>query len=186
MSKTSGGLRNDNPKVQKAKKVKEAGKSEYTAQDKMVLSVYQGAGYGLINNALRAGEETSATKLMDVAIAKNKIKNDLMVYRGIKDLESVLGGKIDPSKLVGTTITEKSYMSVSTSKSVANSFTDGSKKASAVFKIKVPKGTNFADMDSSTGIKAKEKEYLLKRGLSYKITKVKLVNGRYEIEATIK
>jgi hypothetical protein len=72
MSKTSGALRKDNIKNNaQAKK-----SAEYTAQDKMVLSYYQGAGYGLINNALRAGETSSATKLMDAAIAKNKLAQE--------------------------------------------------------------------------------------------------------------
>lgn len=183
MSKTSGALRKDNIKNNaQAKK-----SAEYTAQDKMVLSYYQGAGYGLINNALRAGETSSATKLMDAAIAKNKLAQETVSYRGVTDIEKVLGIKItDPKKLIGKSIEEKSYMSVSSSKKVAQSFAEGGSGKSAVFKLKVPKGTHYADMDNATGIKAKEKEFLLKRGASYKITSVKFVNGRYEIEATIK
>ena len=161
MSKTSGALRKDNIKNNaQAKK-----SAEYTAQDKMVLSYYQGAGYGLINNALRAGETSSATKLMDAAIAKNKLAQETVSYRGVTDIEKVLGMKItDPKKLIGKSIEEKSYMSVSSSKKVAQSFAEGGSGKSAVFKLKVPKGTHYADMDNATGIKAKEKEFLLKRG----------------------
>lgn len=181
MAKTSGSVRKGGKQSSR--------EPNYSDQDRQILGFYQGAGYGLMNDSLRSGNITSGVARLDAAVAKDVMHKGTTVYRGVTNIEQVLGMQIkDPKKLVGKTFKEKAFMSVSTSKEVATSFAKGSDGSSAVFRITVPKGVQFADLSkvASTGIDAKEKEYLLRRGLSIKITDVRIKQGRYYITATIK
>lgn len=150
------------------------------------LRDYQTASYHQINGFLRgtkvdrydeeynsALEVERAVQELDSALAKSTINEDMVLYRGITgELGKQLANGEDALQ-VGTIITDKGFISTSTNKNSAMSFgVDG-----VLAKISVSagsRGLELADLPkvNNREIHSAEKEVLLPRGSSFRVTKV--------------
>lgn len=134
--------------------------------EKNAISSYQGSGYSSINHKLRANEGGSPEiSALDAALRRAYIPKALDVVRGVSMSPDEIAGK--GFNLVGHVFTDKGFMSTSTSKTVANKFKNGS-GASTVLHLSLPAGTRAMLMPQFNW----EKEVLLPRNSTFKITKV--------------
>jgi hypothetical protein len=120
---------------------------------------------------------THAIKHLDTAIQRATLKEDVMVFRGLKASKTML------ADLLGKGITDKGFMSTSTSVSVAGDFTPEG-DAGVVLAIRLPKGTSAAAMS------AMECEMLLPRGTTIVPTKIEKLEDedsppRYIVHAEV-
>lgn len=105
-------------------------------------------------------------KQMDAAINKFRLKEDMTLYRGIKP--GVYAQKIKAAK-VGETIPGQGYNSASASLHVSNSFGSGG----VVMKIDAKAGqAGFPMGVSGSKTHSSEGEYLLPRGLKFKVKSI--------------
>lgn len=161
-----------------------------TADEKEVINYYTGFGANKINTALTTGKGMEALKdkidILDKALAKGVINEDIIVYR--KTIPEYMGifpksDKIsykDVERLIGLKIINKGFTSTS-----LNPFDYPGRNI--FMKIKVPKGYNGA-MYIKNIAKAKYKyqeEVLFTKGLSYKVTGVKMENNIYYLDAEV-
>lgn len=106
----------------------------FTEEEKDHLDTYASIKYKEINSQMREGKVSKENqKIIDSILSsmnKNKLKEDVIVYRGV-------GGHYDKSN-------KNSFTSTSTDKEVAKNFARG--ENSEVREIKVPKGTPVAYM----------------------------------------
>lgn len=124
-----------------------------TPQDLDALNRYAGNGDKEVNSSLLGGYESSLAMELDGVIAKNKLDQGLICWRGegydaqLEQLE------------VGDSIKRPQFTSTSINKSVARSARD----SLTLLKIMVPQGTKVAVPSM------KESEILLPRGLEFRI-----------------
>ncbi|MGL4177893.1 MAG: ADP-ribosyltransferase [Dermatophilaceae bacterium] len=144
----------------------------------------EGLTYKEINEALRGQRDKTPElqqriDLIDKSLAGHPVPEDVMITRG-----TGIGhyDEVDPRKMVGKLIDEEAYMSTSLG-GPAESF----KYREAILHLQVPKGTPAMWVDkvsAFTGANT-ERELLLGRGLSYRIDRVELVNGQWQIHGKI-
>jgi hypothetical protein len=153
---------------------------KFTNAQMDALNRYSGgedSQYNEINDALRGkgsldpSDLKSIIKPLDAAIAANSFPKDMTVYRGMEHPKMAA----DPQSYIGSTVSDKAYVSTSASRGVASDFKgdDGvlfaisvSKGSPALYIPSTGIGVGKTDTENIKG----EKEWLLPRGTSYKIT----------------
>jgi phage-related protein (TIGR01555 family) len=139
-----------------------------TTAEKTSIGVYSGAGYSSINGHLRG--KNPATALMrqnisniDNVLARSRIPEDTVVYRGIKPpfSKEILAAK------VGSTIDDPGYVSTSLKGDTSKKFAT---PEGVVLKMLLPKG-NSAYVMNGRGAShyPKEHEVLLPRGSRFRV-----------------
>ena len=148
-------------------------KKTITKAEADALREYQGAAYRTINKGLRTGtkldkDDKQTIKHLDKAMSKNKLSQNMVLYRGLKQNEV---DKLMKTK-VGSKITDKGYSSTSTKKEIASAFARGEYPGTiknVIAKYSVAKGTPAIHVPSTnkavgrTSMKDAEKEVLLNR-----------------------
>lgn len=145
---------------------------------------YTGTEYQQINGFLRDGQfDTEAVRRqvehLDKALAGKPLHEDVVVARGT-NLGHYLReiGSDDPSKMVGRDFTDKAYMSTSLGDPV---FTH----KEAILHLHVPKETPGLWVEKLSHAEVGERELLLGRGNTYRITKAYQSNGQWHIYGEI-
>lgn len=160
-----------------------SGIASLSVEEKKVIEGYKQFGYA-INETIRKRpgmriDESAISYATDLKAILNKAKlaKELQVYRGVGTQALVPNKNLrnlvirDPSRIIGTEISDSAFMSTSASKDVARRFipTDrGTYGDTVLLEIRVPKGYNaleFGDFSLN-----KEEEVLLKHGSKLKIT----------------
>lgn len=148
------------------------------------LGSYVGGGYTATNKQLRDGELKPAiatrVRRMDSALAKASAPEDVVAFRGIRDLRAVTGvGPKDAESLVGATIRDKGYLSMSLDRSTASSGFFRNRDDGAVLVVSIPKGAKVAgadpivkQKDPAVNLKHYEHEMLAARGHGLQVTQV--------------
>lgn len=144
-----------------------------TSERNAILN-YSGSGYASINNKLRSskGKEVSETiKNMDKAFKKAPaLTEDLVVRRGVGSS----GGVFDKLQ-TGDVFQDHGF--VSTSAKPGGGFS----KSTSIH-IRVPKGAKGIYMDSKLSLHSSEREFLLPRGSKFRVTGVKTVGGKRQVQ----
>lgn len=155
-----------------------------TDDERFVLNSYSAGGYW-INDELRQGVDASnseTAKLMDKAISKFELEQDINVYRNSSaDLVNGYTTAEDINKnLKGKTVKDLGYMSTSTSKSVANTVdeTGTNLYGDVQYEIKVTKGRGKGAYISDVATSPGESEFLLKRGTKFKVLGARTEKGK--------
>ncbi|MET9774229.1 putative T7SS-secreted protein [Streptomyces sp. NPDC006367] len=128
------------------------------------------ATYQEMNGFLRGEAELGTPEVLDNirevdrALAGNPIPEDVMVVRGsgVGHLDFEL-----PEDLVGRTITDPGY----TSSSLGNHPVPSFEGKDAILRLRVPEGTHAAWVEKVSDFGVTERELLLGRGTSYKVTR---------------
>ena len=156
-------------------------KKQLSEDEKDVIRWYCADGYADINQYLRKYGDweyinkdlvNEAIKDMDSAISKFSLESNISVYRAIEP--SAFGGlNADFTKLIGTTYTDKAYMSTSPLLSSTAVNKD------LLMQIDVPKGKGIgAYINSISGFKDEEYEFLLARGTKCEIYEISELDGK--------
>lgn len=139
---------------------------------------------------MSAGDRKTSAGL-DSAIGKSHLAGGQTLYRGsspealginksVKNMSAA-----DLKGLIGKTITDKAYMSTSTSKKSANIFAGrGDSSGSVIFRIKTTGKRKGLSVGSNSNFGNKESEVILPKNASLKITGVRRSLGKIYVEAT--
>ena len=156
------------------------GKAQITDGEADTLRRYQGAGYQGTNPYLRgkqfppkrAAEIEADMKVLDGALAKHKVPEDMVVWRGVNG--SAFPGGLS-EKLAGTVIKEKAYLSTAVGAKVPSAFAD----KQVQMRIRVPAGTPayFMPGVAKDARMRSERELMLGRGQKMLVHSMKY-NGR--------
>ena len=148
-------------------------------REQMALYAYTEVDYREINGFLRHGtyisdENKGFIDLMDTAIAKSVLKDNIVVHRGSTGEMFGFPANYRPTvadlkQFVGRSFTDKGFVSTSAGQ---GGFLD-----SVMFDITVPKGKGRGGYLGWESAHPTEAEFVLKRGASYKITDVTMLNG---------
>ncbi|MDX3639369.1 putative T7SS-secreted protein [Streptomyces sp. MB09-02B] len=139
------------------------------------------ATYKEMNGFLRGKEEWGTPEVLrnieevDRALAGKPIPEDVMVVRGtgIRHVEFE-----DVKDLVGREITDPGY----TSSSLGNHPVPSFEGKEAILRLRVPEGTHGTWIENVSDFGVTERELLLGRGMSYKVTRAfEDENGQYQI-----
>lgn len=131
---------------------------------------YRGKAFSEINGDLRSGKMSAKTRAtveeIDKVHAESKLADDVVLHRGIGNVEAVFGPAAK-KKLTGAEWTEQAFQSTSADPAVAERFTisEDGKRAAAVIKMRVPKGTGAIQLSDERY----EAEVLLERGLKLRV-----------------
>ena len=134
------------------------------------LERYRGKDFSEINRGLRSGKpsaKTSATAAqIDRVHADSKLTEDVVVHRGIGDIDAVFGPAAK-RKLIGAEWQDDAFQSTSANADTAERFLIGEqgRRGVAVMKIRVPKGTGAIQLSDDRY----EAEMLLERGLRMRV-----------------
>lgn len=146
------------------------------------LFAYQGGNYRAINAHMRGGGGTRSTIQdadgMGPVMDASRTTQSLTVYRGIREPESAfagMGGRFTDD-MTGQTLTERSFMSTSMKRRIADDFAVGG-GGGVVMEIRLPKGTGALRLGGSRG--GGEREVLTQAKLRLKIIQDRgVVDGR--------
>jgi hypothetical protein len=143
--------------------------------------------YTAINNHLRHGKDIgkAAETLKGVDEAFDSpdavLKEDVTVYRGVRANFFEKQG-LDVNNLVGTTITDKGFMSTTIDAGITKRFLKdaghGEDLGGAVIEIRVPKGSKGIYMGQGLSQFSTEAELLMPRGTSLQFTKASAPDAR--------
>ncbi len=164
------------------------------------LAEYRGSGFQDINEILRAGdwqhsEHAPMVHAIDAVMEHSRLTHDVEVHRGVSSV-AVFGRAASSKSLVGTVFRERAYASTTADPAVAHEFIHrrGNRGSSPVIlTITVPKGTRAVQL-SDVGPPANpgsirptwhEGELLLQRGLAYRITGDRIVDGVRQLDAEV-
>lgn len=134
------------------------------------LERYRGKAFTEINGDLRSGKPSAKTKAtvaqIDRVHAESKLTEDVVVHRGIGNVEAVFGAAAK-KKLTGAEWQDNAFQSTTADPDIADRFTinEDGRRASAVMKVRVPKGTGAIQMSDGRY----EAEMLLERGLRMRV-----------------
>ncbi len=135
-------------------------KTNLSSKEKDSLKKYKGKSYEAINKYLRKTNEVlglthSSEELkemvsnIDSALKKSKLSEDVSVYRGTELPEKYSGDNVQD--LVGRSINDDAYTSVSTNPRMAGYFCRNKKtKRTAVIKMTLPKGSSALPLTKDT------------------------------------
>ncbi len=156
-----------------------------TDGNKVGLKFYSSNEYEVINGVLRRGADAvpgytqnhyNAIRQVDDALKKIRTPHDMLVYRGLGNIDLVRGLK------PGDVFHDKAFVSTTVKKDVAyNSFAGGA--GGAVFHITVPKGSRAYPLGTVSKY-PEEREILLPRGSRLQISKIEHVDGIMRVHAT--
>ena len=136
--------------------------ADITPQEAAAVGSYKGSGYIAINKSLyETGTPHPYVAQLDSAIAKHALNHDATLYRGVK------GGYASRIKglKVGDTFTNHGYSSSSSSPKISTNFAG---KQGVLLKIDAKAG----QAGYPYGFHDSEKEYVLPRGLKYKVKSI--------------
>jgi hypothetical protein len=155
--------------------------TKLTPEEFSAVKAYSREDYAVLNSRLRnepfekmPEKYQEMTKNIDSAFNKQTpLEHDLKVHRGT-NYGNVFGSK-KPEQIVGASVTDKGYISTTTSVDVAQTF--GSTRLNLV----IPKGTKVINMAETLGtVSAKqEREILLPRGTKFQVTHVTQTKGGF-------
>jgi hypothetical protein len=157
-----------------------------TKDERSALDGYSGTYYREINETLRGGSpwtDLSPAELkaeiahLDASINKGTLAAETTLYRGTSP--AALGGGIPA---VGTTLSDKGFLSTSRSSNIAEAFQNMS-TGGVMMRITAPRGTRAADVSYHTG--GHEQELLLGRSTKLKVTGVSASGGRTVVDVTV-
>lgn len=143
------------------------GPTKLTAGQKESVESYANDGFTDVNTYHRTGEiqgtlskeaVQSITRHLDKLIASGRLTEDKVLYRGV-DAQYFKGVQ------VGSTLSDKGFLSTTRDLSVTRGFGHG-----ALLEISVPKGTHALDMDHHNQMG--EQEILLRRGAKLRVTSI--------------
>lgn len=143
-------------------------------QVRRAVESYASTNYWNINNGLRQGHDPKIAQQIDQALTP--LPYDVMVYRGIRSLDEVNG---EPK--IGSEITQLGFMSTS----VDDKFDFAIARNSKIhLSLEVPAGTLALYVEDMVPWvqDGGEQELLLQRGLTWKITDVRLHKFRKAFE----
>jgi hypothetical protein len=165
-----------------------AGMDRLSTAERFAVDDYSTTHYSDMNNVARgkfvnpkyqaqidAAKERIA--LVDAAIAKGTLARPATLYRGTN--VDVLGGKLPA---VGTTFSDKGFLSTSTSRGVAQSFQSAS-GGGVVLRIAAPRGARAVDVSHVSG--GLEHEVLLPRNAKLRVTGVSASGGQTTIDVKL-
>jgi SPP1 gp7 family putative phage head morphogenesis protein len=156
--------------------------SQLPKDDLKIIDSYSQQAYSHINGYLRGGYDNPpdwvagyADKL-ETILSKSKLSEDVSLYRGgsskiFGDLTDII--KSDPTRAIGTEITDKGFMSTSKQTDVAEKFVgkpSGAGGNHIMLEIKAPKGYSGLELGKLSF--HSEDEVILKNGTKIKITGV--------------
>jgi hypothetical protein len=141
-------------------------KDSVTEDERDALDSYKGGGFEGINGALRRGGTHPNVKLIDAALERGKLKEDLFLYRGIKSAAAA-GLDVASAANVGKVAPDKGYLSFSMN--WQTSYEDFAEIGGALFRVRVPAGTPAGYLDDF-GPGFREYEILAGRGHQLRIT----------------
>jgi len=129
------------------RKVEKSLTQDFDDKEIDALDTYVSEKYKDINSYLRKGEKDNpeldkTISLIDSAISKNKLKEDIIVYRSLSGNQEL--------------VEDKAFQSTSIDPYTSNTFKT---KEGKIYKLKIPAGTNYAYIGGG------EKEMLLPRDL---------------------
>ena len=143
------------------------------------LRGYKENDYDAINKDLRSGSlserSSKSVKHLDSAIAKSSLPEDVQVFRGFSLPKDMMSKNGDYSHLIGRSLSDQAYNSVSTRPKVAKTFMNGSHDGTVMLKMTLPKGSKAASMNKGLGSDldyTDESELLLPRGTQYVVKSV--------------
>lgn len=148
-------------------------KNAYTAIELENLTIYSGSGSKELNKKLYTGSKLSPNheemvKSLDMAISKNKVSEDVVVYRAVdkKAMQSYLNGR---TLRKGLNFTADAYSSTSVCSN--NRYLRTRPELEYVFKLTAKAGTQAASLEKFTMVH-EEYELLFGRGSQYYVTNV--------------
>lgn len=152
---------------------------ELTEEEIQSIKEYTGGAYSTINHGLRDGtkltkDDKENIKNLDRVLENNKTTEDITVYRGFSDVSQIQNAE------VGGTITDKGYVSTSTSEKAAKGFSRGTDDKGKMYiaEITIPKGSSVADVNKLIGTssaKSKESEMLIGKNAKFDVNKISSV-----------
>lgn len=137
---------------------------EVSAKSSEILNDYKNGTEGslALNSRLRDGMESNKAKSIEAAVNATSLSEAITVYRGADS--STFGD----SSLVGSTISDKAFVSTSLLEGVAAEFDSG-----VMMEIRLPKGAKALNMDrwqEGEGMgSTKEYELLLQRNSTFRV-----------------
>lgn len=151
------------------------------------ISNYSVSGHATINRGLRREELfkypkrlQDQVKAIDAIVARAKIPEDLMVFRGLEWPELAKGGK----SLIGTIIEDKGFVSTSLGKDFAEKFLRS--ENSVLMRIKLPKGSNVAPISYANPVMINVREMLIGRNARFRVIDVAFPEyGSYKYDITV-
>lgn len=150
-----------------------------SADEAHALRGYKENDYEDINKQLRNGllskRSAKFVQHLDSAIAKSSLPEDVQVFRGFSMPKDMMSENGDYSHLIGRSLSDKAYNSVSTRPKVAKTFLNGSHDGTVMLKMTLPKGSKAASMNKGLGSDLEytdESELLLPRGTQYVVKSV--------------
>lgn len=151
-----------------------AGNSTPSASEVSAIKKYTGADYRAINGHLVGGLEASEETLKTIAhldnfLSRAKMEMPVTVYRGAGSLAvQELLGQAQGGLQKGREIVLSGYISTSQNIDVARKFV-GISSSSMLLEIKMPKGSQAADISAYSDAGAGEKEVLVARNSRFKV-----------------
>jgi 8-oxo-dGTP pyrophosphatase MutT (NUDIX family) len=144
-----------------------AAKSGLTSSEESAVLKYTGSFHDTLNSALRKGDTqtyASEVKALDSAVSKLQLQQDVTLFRGVSPGAV---SKFQNSLVPGAVISDKGFVSTSTSFNTAQIFADGG----MVLQIYAKKGSKAVPINGESH-HPNEAEVLLPRGSQFKVLKV--------------
>jgi hypothetical protein len=140
------------------------------------LLQYKGVAYTPTNTYLRVGAGSfykPTIQKLDSLLNRSKLKSDVVVYRGVKNVRSVFGDRVDEN-LAGLEWLEDAYLSTSVDRKVAHDFAG---EEGIVMRVLVRKGAPMMKLSDMGGGANTNKEGEMLGGRGWKLRVLK-DNGR--------
>jgi hypothetical protein len=149
--------------------------AEITPEEASAITHYKGSGYIPINKSLyQGGPQPSSIAQLDQAIAKHTLVQDMILWRGIKGNQAAHLKTLN----VGDTFGNKGFSSTSSTHTVSRGFASS---GGVLIKIEAKAGQKGYPY----GFHDTEKEYLLPRGLKYRVKSIQEPLGSKIRELTV-
>lgn len=160
-----------------------------TKAQRLAIYTYTGTSFSAINSHLRKGDEItqdlkSTISTIDSAMREASLGKDVIAYRGITgDYSSMLRALHADGKLVGSTLEDKGFSSMTVDKSVAKDWS-----SSVNLEVKIPKTAKGFFVGHGRGESSyytvfnQEREIVMDRGSKVRITGARKEGSRMIIE----
>lgn len=166
-------------------------------KDVAPVEFYQSSEGFILNNALRRvnveavadqakkylADHKEVLSALDKATTSYKFSSDTVVMRGVRT-SRYLFGENSPEEVIGATFKELGFTSTTANIEMATRWAsrfDDADELPAMIHIKIKKGQSALIPHAQTGKHGSEMEFLLPRGLRFKITGVKRLEKRYDV-----
>lgn len=138
-----------------------------------------------INKALRrekplVGKVKRVTEVLDRAM--HPLDEAIIVHRGAQIPE--MFDLYNSGALVGAVVNDKGFMSTSINRGIANIYSGARGRKGIIIKLTIPKGKRVAYTDP-TGRFSIQREIIIDRGSSIRVTRAQLIGGKLEVEGVV-